>query len=69
MCIAAENVDGLVLVGDRKSPAIVQSTIERIKELDHPTSDEITFARVQPIYIAAIASNIQGHFNGVEKVG
>lgn len=68
MCITAQCVDALILVGDRKSPGIVESTIKRIKELDKPTSDDVRFDRVQPIYIAAAARNVDGHFTGVKKV-
>ena len=68
MCITAQCVDAFILVGDRKSPGIVEATVQRIKELDRPTSDDVSFDRVQPIYIAAAARSVEGHFTGVEKV-
>lgn len=68
MSIAAHNVDAMILVGDKKSPNIIKATTQRIKELDHPISDEITFARVQPIYLVATATDVSAHFDGLDKV-
>eukprot|EP00210_Caulerpa_lentillifera_P001979 g1897.t1 len=67
MSIVAQNVDALILIGDKKSPNIIKATTQRIKELDHPISDDITFARMQPIYIAASATDVKAHFDGLEK--
>lgn len=68
MCITTDNVDALVLIGDKKTPCIVESTIRKIKELDHPISDAISFSGVQPVFIAANVVNVSGRLGGDEKV-
>lgn len=64
MSVASGVVDGLIFVGSKSHPKVIEASVKNIQELDKPTSDTVLFSRVQPIYLDARLSNAVAHFGG-----
>ncbi|GMH33483.1 hypothetical protein BSKO_01317 [Bryopsis sp. KO-2023] len=64
MSVASGALDALIMIGEKSHPKVFEASVKNIRELDKPTSDNVEFSRVQPVYVDAKLSNVVAHFGG-----